>query len=145
MTPSVNTRYVSRNVLRKSILRNLRSVNRCNRRSGVAERICGILQEFKVRLNLMSTSSLNSFGSFRMDCGIVTELVSDNDPWSRSLKRTLSMHWLISLTHAAFSYKKFDHAIILYYNTCMIIERSENAFNKSCNSIIFNFFFFFAV
>lgn len=78
-------------------------VSRCNKRSGVAYRICGTLQEFRVLLNRISTSSLNSFGSFLIDWGIVTELVSEREGCRRSLKCTLSIHWLMSDIQAAFS------------------------------------------
>ncbi len=39
---SVKTRYVSKNVFKKSMFRNRRSVKRSSNRSGVAYRICGI-------------------------------------------------------------------------------------------------------
>lgn len=50
------------------------------------------LHEFNVLLNRMSTSSLNSFGSFLIDWGIETEDVSDIEPCMKSLKWTLSIH-----------------------------------------------------
>lgn len=55
--------YVWRKVLRKSMERNRRSVSRSNRRSTLAYRICGTLQELSVLLKHMSTSSLCSRAS----------------------------------------------------------------------------------
>jgi hypothetical protein len=50
------------------------------------------LHELRVRLKRISTSSLNNLGSFLMDCGMVTDDVSDIELCSKSLKWTLSMH-----------------------------------------------------
>lgn len=93
LTPSVKTRYVSKNVLRKSIDRKRRSVSLSNSRSGLAYLIWGSLQELRVRLKRMSTSSLNRRESFLIEWGIVIEDASLRVPWNRSLKCTLSMHW----------------------------------------------------
>lgn len=52
------------------------------------------LHEFNERQNRMSTSSRNNFGSFRTDCGIVTNDASDGGTFcTKSQNRTLSKHW----------------------------------------------------
>ena len=84
--------------------RNLRSVSLCSNLSGVAYRIWGTLQLFKVLENRMSTSSLKSDGSLLANCGPrLVERLGITIPRPSPMRWTLSMHWEMSVIQAAFS------------------------------------------
>lgn len=87
----------------KRFILNHSPVSLCSSRCGVADLICGTLQEFRVRLNRMSTSSVNSARSDLQAGRLADAAPQAPQARSSSVRAALSMHCASSLVHAAFS------------------------------------------